>query len=313
MEPVPALASSVTPGRGATCCAPPSPNMTLPLTGHQESPRLLLRTAVWLAIGGIMLMFAMVVLAALRALFEEGAPSPWEWVWQPYEGHFGILPMLAGSAALSAFALCLGWPLALALIAWRLCEQNRFFMPIAHFCGALIRFMSAVPTVVYGFAAVFLLTPFARGIFGGSGLCLFSAGIMLVLLVLPSVCLVMETAFAPRLAKLCPFGLALGFTRLELFIYFVLPRNGRALVAAALLGFGRALGDTLIPLMLAGNAPAAPEGFASGIRALTAHMAMVTANEVGGAAYNSLFLAGMILLLTNAGASLILRRLGKEK
>lgn len=276
----------------------------------EESPRLILRMAVWMAIGGIVLMLLLVVLAALRALFEEGAPSPWEWIWLPYEGHFGILPMAAGSAALSLFAVCLGWPLALGIVAWRLCEQNCFFAPFARFCGAMIRFMSAVPTVVYGFAAVFLLTPAARDLFGGSGFCLLTAGSMLVLLVLPSVCLVLKTAWTPRLDNLCPFGLALGFTKLELLRHFVLPRSGKALVAAALLGFGRALGDTLIPLMLAGNAPVTPESFASGMRSLTAHMAMVTANEVGGAAYNSLFLAGMILLFANAGASLLLRRLG---
>lgn len=275
-----------------------------------EAPNLLLRIAVLLAIAGILLMFGMVVVAALRTLFEETAHTPWSWKWQPYEGDFGILPMLAGSAAISLFALIFGWPLAIIIVAFRLCEERRAFLPLARACGAIIRFMSAVPTVVYGFAAVFLLTPFARGILGGSGFCLFSAGIMLILLVLPSISLVLETAFAPRLEKLCPFGLALGFTRLELFRYFVLPKSGRALVSAALLGFGRALGDTLIPLMLAGNAPAVPAGASSSLRTLTAHMAMVTANEVGGAAFNSLFLAGMILLLTNAGASLLLRRLG---
>ena len=96
-------------------------------------------------------------------------------------------------------------------------------------------------------------------------------------------------------------------------ISFVLPASIRALVSAGLLGFGRALGDTLIPLMLAGNAPAIPDSLNGGMRALTAHMALVTANEVGGAAYNSLFLAGLILLLTNAGASLLLRRLGESR
>ena len=75
-------------------------------------------------------------------------------------------------------------------------------------------------------------------------------------------------------------------------ISFVLPASIRALVSARLLGFGRALGDTLIPLMLAGNAPAIPDSLNGGMRALTAHMALVTANEVGGAAYNFSFLAG---------------------
>lgn len=273
-------------------------------------PHLLIRIAVALATGGILLMFAMILVAALRALLQEGAPTPWEWIWQPYEGHFGILPMIAGSFCLAAFALCIGWPLALALVAWRLCEQKPVFREVARFCGGLVRFMSAVPTVVYGFAAVFLLTPAVRNMLGGSGMCLFSAGVMLVLLVLPSICLVLETAMAPRLEKLVPWALALGFSRLDLLCHFVIPQSGRALVSAGLLGFGRALGDTLIPLMLAGNAPAIPAGLDGGMRALTAHMALVTANEVGGAAYNSLFLAGLLLLLTNAGASLLLRRLG---
>lgn len=272
-------------------------------------PNLLIRAAVALATGGILLMFAMVLVAALRALLQEGAPTPWEWAWQPYEGHFGILPMITGSFCLALFAICIGWPLALALCVWRLCEQKPAFRKFAAFCGGIIRFMSAVPTVVYGFAAVFLLTPAVRNMFGGSGMCLFSAGVMLVLLVLPSICLVLETALAPRLEKLCPWALALGFSRLDLLCHFVLPRSGRALISAGLLGFGRALGDTLIPLMLAGNAPAIPSGLEGGMRTLTAHMALVTANEVGGAAYNSLFLAGLLLLLTNAGASLLLRRL----
>lgn len=289
----------------------PRPNLSF--ASIDESPNLLLRISVLLAVGGILLMFGMVAVSALRALFEEGAPTPWSWQWQPYEGHFGILPMLAGSAALSLFALIFGWPFAFAVVVFRLCEEKRIFLPLVYVCGGLIRFMSAVPTVVYGFAAVFLLTPFARSLFGGSGMCLLSSGLMLILLVLPSVCLVLETAFAPRLEKLLPFGLALGFTRLELFFYFVLPESGKAMAGAALLGFGRALGDTLLPLMLAGNAPVAPTGLSSSLRTLTAHMAMVTANEVGGAAYNSLFLAGMILLLTNAGASLILRKLGSGK
>lgn len=272
----------------------------------------LIRLAVAFATGGILLMFAMILVAALRALLQDGAPTPWEWIWQPYEGHFGILPMIAGSFCLAIFAICIGWPLALALVAWRLCEQKPIFSKIARFCGALIRFMSAVPTVVYGFAAVFLLTPAVRNMLGGSGMCLFSAGVMLVLLVLPSICLVLETALAPRLEKLLPWSLALGFSRLDLLCHFVIPKSGRALVSAGLLGFGRALGDTLIPLMLAGNAPAIPSGLDGGMRSLTAHMALVTANEVGGAAYNSLFLAGLLLLLTNAGASLILRRLGES-
>ncbi|WP_304679777.1 PstC family ABC transporter permease [uncultured Desulfovibrio sp.] len=268
------------------------------------------RLAALLAVCGVGLLFVMVVAAALPVLLRPGPGWPLEWLWQPYEGHFGILPMCLGSLALATFALCAGWPLALGLCCWLLTEEARAARPLARLTGGLIRFMTTIPTVVYGFAAVFLLTPLVRTALGGTGMCLFAAGVMLTLLILPTMVLVLEAGLAPRLERLCPWGQALGFSRLDLLRLFVLPKAGRNLAAAAVLGFGRAVGDTLIPLMLAGNATHVPGGLTESLRTLTAHMALVTANEVGGAAYNSLFVAGLVLLLVNAGASLALRRLG---
>lgn len=217
--------------------------------------------------------------------------------------------MCLGSLALAGFALIIGWPLALGLCCWLLTEEARAARPLVKLTGTLIRFMTTIPTVVYGFAAVFLLTPLVRTALGGTGMCLLSAGIMLTLLILPTMVLVLEAGLGPRLERLCPWGQALGFSRLDLLRFFVLPKARRNLTAAAVLGFGRAVGDTLIPLMLAGNATQVPGGLTESLRTLTAHMALVTANEVGGAAYNSLFVAGLILLLVNGGVSLALRRL----
>ena len=267
------------------------------------------RLAAALAAGGAVLLCLMVALAALPALFGSGGESPFHWNWHPYEGQFGILPMCAGTLALTAFALALGWPLALGLACWLLCEEAKFLAPLVRFTAGLVRFMTTIPTVVYGFAAVFLLTPLMRGCFGGTGLGLATAGLVLTLLILPSMLLTLEAGLKPRLEALCPWGQALGFSRLQLLRRFVLPEAGRTLVAAAVLGFGRAAGDTLLPLMLAGNAPQAPEGFFASLRTLSAHMAMATANEVGGGAYNSLFAAGCLLLGATALASLALRRL----
>ena len=175
--------------------------------------------------------------------------------------------------------------------------------------AALVRFMTAIPTVVYGFAAVFLLTPFVRAAFGGTGFCWLSAALMLAVLILPTIVLLLSAGIAPRLDRLLPGALALGFTRLDLVWLFVLPSAKKTLVSSFVLGFGRAVGDTLIPLMLAGNAPQIPHSYSSSLRTLTAHMAMVTSNEVGGAAYNSLFVAGALLLLVNVLVSLGVRRL----
>lgn len=274
-----------------------------------DKPGFLISFAASLAVIGVGLLFAMIILAALPAL-APGA-NPFTWHWQPYQGKFGILPMLTGSLALGAMALAIGWPLSLGLVCWLLTGNERAPHKKATF--TLLRFMATIPTVVYGFAAVFLLTPLARHFLGGTGMCLAAAGVMLSLLTTPTMTLVLIAGLKPRMDRFRLPGLALGFAPLEILRLFVLPASKSNLAAAAVLGFGRALGDTLLPLMLAGNAAIVPDSFASSMRSLTAHMALVTANEVGAAAYNSLFAAGLILLLANAGASLALRRLTRAR
>lgn len=267
------------------------------------------RSAAGIALLGIGLLFVMVVSFALPAFTGQGKGGVFTWVWNPYQGDFGILPMLTGSVLLAVSSLLLAWPLALLVTCWTLTRPGS---PPVLVVRGLIRLMTAVPTVVYGFAAVFLLTPLVRGLLGGSGMCWLSAALMLTLLVLPSMALILEAGLGPRLEKLCTGGLAVGFDRMDLLWFFVLPGTRKTLIAAALLGFSRAAGDTLLPLMLAGNAPQVPDALSGGLRTLTAHMALVTANEVGGAAYNSLFAAGALLLGVNAVVSLCLRRLRAE-
>ena len=264
------------------------------------------RLAAGMALLGIALLFAMIVISAVPAFLHQGAGGVFSWSWRPYQGEFGILAMLCGSVILAVSALLLAWPLSLAVCCWILTgAKSPFLAPVR----ACVRLMTAVPTVVYGFAAVFLVTPLVRGGLGGSGFCWLSAALVLALLVLPTMVLILEAGLAPRLDNLCPGGLAVGLDRWELLWFFVLPQSRKTLLAAALLGAGRACGDTLLPLMLAGNAPQVPMGFGDSLRTLTAHMALVTANEVGGAAYNSLFAAGALLLAITAVTSLALRRL----
>lgn len=264
------------------------------------------RLAAGIALAGIGLLFAMVIIFALPAFMDQGSGGVFTWSWRPYQGEFGILAMVAGSTILAVSALGIAWPVSLAVCCWTLASPESPFLAPVRGC---VRLMTAIPTVVYGFAAVFLVTPLVRSGLGGSGFCWLAAALVLALLVLPTMVLVMEAGLAPRLAALCPGGLAIGLDRLELLWFLVLPQAGKPLLAAALLGVGRAFGDTLLPLMLAGNAPQVPTGLGDSLRTLTAHMALVTANEVGGAAYNSLFAAGALLLAVTAVTSLALRRL----
>lgn len=262
--------------------------------------------AAGMALLGIAMLFVMIVISALPAFMQQGDGSVFTGTWRPYEGKFGILPMIAGSLLLAASAVLLAWPLALSVCCWMLASPQSPFLTLISSC---VRLMAAIPTVVYGFAAVFLVTPLIRAGLGGSGFCWLAAALVLTLLILPTMIFVLETGLAPRLQKLCPHALATGLTKWDLLYFFVLPHSRKSLLAAALLGTGRALGDTLLPLMLAGNAPEIPANPSESLRALTAHMALVTANEVGGAAYNSLFAAGALLLAITALTSMGLRRL----
>src|SRR5699024_6598079 len=120
--------------------------------------------------------------------------------------------------------------------------------------------------------------------------------LMLALLILPTMVLVMDSAMRTKEKDVRITAAALGFTRSQTLACLVLPASRRWLLTAAILGFGRAVGDTLIPLLLTGNAPHVPESQFGSLRPLTAHMGLVTATEVGGPAYNSLFVAGGLLL-----------------
>lgn len=278
---------------------------------HDDKAALWVRLATAVALAGSVLLFVMVVAFALPVLGQADAAGIFSWLWSPSQGQFGILPMMAGTFLLSAFAVLLGWPVAAGICCWTL-GQAQGREGLVGVVRGMVRCMTAIPTVVYGFAAVFLLTPLIRAGMGGTGLSWLTAGLVLTLLIVPTMVLVMEAGLRPRLQALCPQTLALGLSRLEILLYIVMPTGKKTLITAAVLGLGRAMGDTLIPLMLAGNAAQVPQHLNEGLRSLTSHMALVTANEVGGGAYNSLFVAGMLLLLCNAAVSLALRRLEQQ-
>ncbi len=286
---------------------------TLPTFPESRGPGPLLRAAVCTALTGIALLFGMIAAFALPVLVDGSTGGPFSWTWLPSSGHFGILPMLCGSLLLSLSALLLAWPLALGICCRLYLGEGRPGQRgLTALLRGLVRGMTAIPTVVYGFAALFLLTPLIReGLDQGAGLCWLSAALVLALLILPTMVLVMEAGLRPRLETLHLSAASLGLTRLQTLGFLALPSARRSLISAAVLGFGRAAGDTLVSLMLAGNAPQLPASLYESLRTLTAHMALVTANEVGGAAYNSLFAAGALLLVVNASISLLARRLSR--
>lgn len=237
------------------------------------------------------ILFIFILFCASDGLLKAG-PTLWSSVWAPEQQQFGILPMISATLLLSLSSLVLGWLLALGAVSYIHAFGDKY---TAWLLSVLLRVMTAIPTVVYGFASVFLLVPYVRDILGGSGFSWFTATLVLALLITPTMALTMESAVSQIEQESKIAAYALGLSRQEYFAYAVLPAAKSSLRAAALLGFGRAAGDTMIPTVLAGNAVQYPHSAFDAMRTLTAHIGLVLSSDIGGTAYYSLFVAGGLL------------------
>ncbi|MGE4542979.1 MAG: PstC family ABC transporter permease [Pedobacter sp.] len=264
------------------------------------------------AVGSALLTAAVFLLLCrlARPLFQHGGLgtllcSPWN----PGHGQYGIYPMIVGSLSIAFLSVLISFPFSLGCA---------FF--ITHFGPLalrrkllnLVRFMTSIPTVVYGFVALFLLVPFMREyLTGGSGLNILTASVVLAILIAPT----MIIFFVDSLQRV-PLSYrqavdALGGSPAQQLLYVVLPMAWPGILNGLLLGLGRAMGDTLISLMLAGNAVAVPTALTQAARTLTAHIALVMAADFASMEFQSIFACGIFLYLFTALLIVALRLVGR--
>jgi phosphate transport system permease protein len=253
----------------------------------------------------------LVLITLVLPLFAHGGlATVLAWQWLPFEGKFGILPMVVGSLWLSLGALAAATPLAVGLACF---VQVLAPVRVKSLCLALVHYMTSIPTVIYGFVSIFMLVPLMRQWFErGTGFSLLTAMLALTLLILPTIVLVFHATLREVDRTARATCAALGFSKPAYIRHVLLPLSRRGLLAAVILGFGRAVGDTLISLMLAGNAPMVPGSPADAIRTLTAHIALVVATDSQSTFYHSVFASGLILFLIMVLINLALRRLGRS-
>ena len=205
------------------------------------------------------------------------------WHWRPFQGKFGILPMVVGSFLLASSALVLAYPVGVGLCGFAFSHQHK---PWGRLVLSVVYLMTGVPTVVYGFVSVFLLVPLVRNTFAqGTGFCWLTACLTLSLLILPTIVLLIWSQLEQTSPEVRLATMALGFTPSQELLWVFFPQASRWLLAAAILGFGRAVGDTLVALMVAGNAPQVPHSLLSSLRTLTSHIGLVLATDSTSLAY----------------------------
>lgn len=265
-----------------------------------------LLAAAWLSAAVVLSIFSMLAWFCLPLFTEHRLGAVLEWRWDPVHQHFGILPMLLTSCLLTILALCIAFPMTVGICSL-LHGTIRSGMP-RRVLLFLVHFMTGIPTVIYGFVAVFVLVPLLRWVFEtGTGFSLLAAGLTLSVLILPTMVLVLHAELDQADARYRLTAEALGFSPEQTMRTVLLPACRRALIVTVLLGMGRAVGDTLVSMMVAGNAAQIPHSLFDSVRTLTAHIALVLATDSHSMAYQSVFAAGLFLFLLMACLQALLR------
>ena len=215
--------------------------------------------------------------------------------WNPRHELYGIYPMLVGSIRISLLALFFSVPLSLGVSF-----VVTVFAPrsLRNVLLAVVRFMAGIPTVIYGFVAVFLLVPFMRDyLTGGSGFSIFTASLVLGVLIAPTMVIFFVNGLTNVSADYCRAVEALGAKPVQKLLYLLVPQAWPTIVAGIILGLGRSMGDTLISLMLAGNSVALSNTALASGRTLTAHIALVIAADFSSIEFKTIFACGLVLYL----------------
>lgn len=207
------------------------------------------------------------------------------------EGRFNLLPMIAGTLLTTAGALFIAVPLGLICALFM-----RYYAPplVARAVRDLVALLAGIPSVAFGFWGLVVLAPLIRS-WNPPGQSLLAAVVILAIMVLPTIALLAEAALAAVPAATLRGAAALGLTRWATIRGVALPSARSGLITAVLLATGRAIGETMAVLMVAGNVVQVPRSVFEPVRTLTANIAL----ELGYAAgdhRSALFVSGLVLL-----------------
>lgn len=230
--------------------------------------------------------------------------------WRPSNDVYGIFPMILGSLYVTAGAIMIGVPVGIltAVFMARFCPRKLYKI-----LKPAIDLLAGIPSVVYGFFGLMVIVPLIRDYLGGDGSSMLAASIVLGIMILPTVISVSEAAIRAVPESYYEGALALGATHERSVFFTVVPAAKSGVLAGVILGIGRAIGETMAVVMVAGNQAIIPSGVLKGLRTLTANIVL----EMGYAAdlhRDALIATAAVLfifiLIINLTFSIIKRRSG---
>ena len=265
--------------------------------------------------------FASIIAVALICvfLFRSGVPAIGQIgvsefllgrEWSPADAppSFGIFPMILGSLYITAGALLLGAPVGIltAVFMARFCPVR-----IYKIIKPCVDLLAGIPSIVYGFFGMVVIVPNIRLVFNVNGSSILAASLLLGIMILPTIISISETSINAVPESYYEGSLALGASHERSVFFAVVPAAKSGILAAIILGLGRAVGETMAVIMVAGNQARMPDGILRGIRTLTANIVL----EMGYAAdlhREALIATGVVLfvfiMIINLSFSILKRR-----
>ena len=228
--------------------------------------------AAGISILSVLLICIFLFLSGFPAIFKIGITKfLFGMSWKPSNNIFGIFPMIIGSIYVTAGALLIGVPLGImtAIYMTYFCPEKWY-----NLFKRVINLMAGIPSVVYGFFGLVVLVPFVREYVGGHGMGVLTAAVLLGIMILPTIVSVSETSIRAVPNSYYEGGLALGATHERVVFFIILPAAKRGILAGIILGIGRAIGETMAVVMVAGNQAVMPKSLVSGVRTLTTNIVM---------------------------------------
>lgn len=228
-------------------------------------------------------------------------------VWSPGNNKYGILPFIMGSIYVTLGAIIVGVPIGVltAIYMARFCNSKLYRL-----IKPAVNLMAGIPSIVYGFFGLWVIVPLMRELFGGGGKSILTASVLLGIMILPTIINTAETSIRAVPESYYEGSLALGATHERSVFVAVVPAAKSGILAGIILGIGRAIGETMALIMIAGNQTVMPASIFNGVRTLTGNIVM----EIGYATdlhRDALIATGVVLfvfiLVINSLFSLINR------
>lgn len=228
----------------------------------------------------IILIFYFIFSGGLPFILRQGV---WEFLtgtnWRPTasQPEFGILPMIVGSLIVTGGAILIGVPIGVLTAVYMV-----FYCPKAYYryAKSAINLMAAIPSIVYGFFALQIFVPFFR-IMGRSGMNMVTASLLLGIMILPTIIGLSESAIRNVPKSYYQGAIGLGTTHERAILTVLVPAAKNGILSAVILGIGRAIGETMAVILVAGNQPRIPTELNQGVRTLTTNIVMEMAYATG--------------------------------